>query len=72
MEEARRLAMRRAHASRVTYCTCGKLPRGNGGRAAHAAMHKRLGDGHYGMTYSTWCDAKAGKIPWPQPKEKTQ
>lgn len=70
MEEARRLAMRRAHAGRVTYCTCGATPRGNGGRASHAAMHKRKGDGHYGMTYSAWCDAKAGRTPWPQPKDR--
>lgn len=70
MDESRRLAMRREHANRTTYCTCGALPRGNGGRAAHMAMHARRGDGHWGMTYSMWCDAKAGRIPWPQPKQQ--
>jgi hypothetical protein len=71
MDESRRLAMRRAHTKHVDYCTCGATPRGNGGRAAHSAMHERRGDGHYGMTYSMWCDAKAGRIPWPSPKPKT-
>lgn len=54
MDESRRLAMRRAHARRVSHCTCGKNVAGNGGRTSHSAAHKRRGDGHYYMTYSEY------------------
>lgn len=50
MDSSRRLAMRRAHTKHKTYCTCGKVVCGNGGRAAHQAMHERRGDGHRGVT----------------------
>lgn len=52
--ESRRLAMRRAHTKHKSYCTCGKVVSGNGGRHAHRAMHERKSDGHYYMTYSEW------------------
>lgn len=45
------------HAQRTYYCTCGKIVRGNGGRAQHRAMHVRrgewLGNRHYdrGFTF---------------------
>lgn len=71
MGESRRLAMRRAHAGRCNYCTCGATPHGNGGMAAHNAMHARRGDGHWNMTYPMWCDVKAGRIPMPAPKNAT-
>lgn len=44
--ESRRLAMRRAHAGRASFCSCGKVVHGNGGRHSHHAMHVRLRDGH--------------------------
>lgn len=34
------------HAKRCEHCSCGKTPFGNGGKASHAAMHERRGDGH--------------------------
>lgn len=34
------------HAQRGLFCSCGKRPRGNGGKASHAAMHERRADGH--------------------------
>lgn len=48
--ESRRLAMRRAHARRAYHCTCGKTVYGNGGCAAHQAMHERKREPHYYMT----------------------
>lgn len=69
MDESRRLAMRRAHARHAHYCTCGFVAHGNGGIASHRAMHARKRDGHWGMTYSLWCDVQAGRIPMPAPKE---
>jgi hypothetical protein len=67
MDESRRLAMRRAHAGRKAYCTCGKVAHGNGGQAAHRKMHERKGewrrdftgavvnpDGYFYMTYSEY------------------
>lgn len=66
MDESRRLAMRRAHARRAYYCTCGKIVYGNGGYAAHQSMHLRKGDwkwrgraiaapdGHFYMTQSEY------------------
>lgn len=67
MDESRRLAMRRAHARRANYCTCGQTVHGNGGKAAHKAMHVRKNDGHHYMSYSAYqqrvaADAKAAKI----------
>ena len=55
MEESRRLAMRRAHAGRKFWCTCGAIVRGNGGCASHRAMHERNGEwrtegGYFYMT----------------------
>lgn len=47
MDESRRLAMRRAHARRAWFCSCGKIVHGNGAQAAHSAMHDRKGDGHH-------------------------
>jgi Ni/Co efflux regulator RcnB len=44
MDETRRLAMRRAHARRAYYCTCGKVVHGNGGENSHRQMHVRRGD----------------------------
>lgn len=59
MDETRRKAMRRAHARRANYCTCGKIVHGNGGKHAHRAMHERKGEwrtegGHRYMTYSEY------------------
>ncbi len=67
MDESRRLAMRRAHAKRANYCTCGKTVHGNGAYAAHKAMHERKGewqrdftgavrnpDGHFYMTQTEY------------------
>ena len=67
MDNLRRLARARAHAKRISYCTCGATPAGNGGRSSHAAMHKRRADGHWYMTYSLWCDVQAGRKPMPDP-----
>lgn len=50
--EVRRLAMRRAHARRAWFCTCGRTIHGNGGSTSHAAKHKREGDGHHYVTAS--------------------
>lgn len=44
MDESRRLAMRRGHLRNKGYCTCGKVVSGNGGYAAHKAMHQRRGE----------------------------
>jgi hypothetical protein len=54
MDESRRLAMRRAHARRANYCSCGKVVYGNGGRATHKAMHIRNQDGHRFMIEDRW------------------
>ena len=54
MDESRRLAMRRAHTKHKSYCSCGKIVCGNGGRHSHAAMHKRKADGHRYLTYTAW------------------
>lgn len=56
ISEARRLAMRRAHAKHENYCTCGKIVHGNGGAASHKAMHMRKGEVHHYMTYTAWRD----------------
>lgn len=58
MDESRRLAMRRAHVLHKTYCTCGKVVCGNGGRASHRAMHERRKDGHHGITRDAWLAMK--------------
>lgn len=68
MDESRHLAMRRAHVKNKRYCTCGVVVCGNGGIASHRAMHARRGDGHWGMTYSLWCDVQAGRVPMPPPR----
>lgn len=39
--------MRTQHTVHVGYCTCGKVVRGNGGKAGHAYMHERKQDGHH-------------------------
>jgi hypothetical protein len=52
--ESVRLRMRRAHAKRAYYCTCGKIVHGNGGRASHFDMHERRGDGHHRISGSHW------------------
>lgn len=59
MDESRRLAMRRAHARRASFCTCGKVVHGNGGRTSHRAMHKRKGDSHYYMTPTAYARRRA-------------
>ena len=40
----------RAHAKHSHYCSCGKIVRGNGAKAAHAAMHKRKQSGGKWLT----------------------
>jgi hypothetical protein len=59
MNEFRRLAMRRAHAKRAYYCTCGKTVHGNGARSMHREMHIRHSDGHYYMTATEYERRKA-------------
>ncbi len=54
VDESRRLAMRRAHTKHADYCTCGRVVRGNGGRASHRHMHHVDGDGHHGVTADVW------------------
>ena len=49
-----RRRMASAHANHEFYCTCGKIVRGNGGRAGHAWMHERRGDGHYYTSSTRW------------------
>jgi hypothetical protein len=61
MDESRRLAMRRAHARRVHHCTCGKDVAGNGGFAAHKAMHRRKADGHHFMTTTAYEQRQAAR-----------
>jgi len=46
--------MRRAHTKHRDYCTCGMVVCGNGGRHAHAEMHRRRGDGHQAIVWSLW------------------
>lgn len=46
----------RGHLKHRSYCTCGKVVRGNGGIYQHRRMHERKGDGHRYMSYSAWCD----------------
>lgn len=46
--------MRRAHTKHKTYCSCGKVVCGNGGRASHRDMHERKGDGHRAMFEDAW------------------
>lgn len=48
-----------AHAKHGYYCTCGKAMYGNGARAQHLNMHKRLEDGHHYITHSAWLEARA-------------
>lgn len=55
--------MRRAHTKHKDYCTCGKIVRGNGGRASHREMHRRKGDGHHTITREAWCDMMAKQSP---------
>jgi hypothetical protein len=38
------------HARIPHYCSCGKIVHGNGGKAAHKAMHVRAKDGHRWLT----------------------
>lgn len=38
------------HGKHSYTCTCGKTVIGNGGKAAHRAMHKRRGDSHRFLT----------------------
>lgn len=54
MDESTRLRMRTAHAKHAWFCTCGKVVRGNGGRANHVWMHERREDGHYGITQTAY------------------
>lgn len=44
----------RAHARRPYYCNCGRLVFGNGGKAAHAGKHRRIGDGHRWIGRAEW------------------
>lgn len=67
MDESRRLAMRRAHARRPWYCTCGKTVHGNGGRTAHSAKHRRARDGHYYMTVTEYERRAALSRTHPEP-----
>lgn len=34
------------HALHKAFCSCGKVPHGNGGKYQHREMHRRRGDGH--------------------------
>lgn len=63
MDEARRLAMRRAHTRHKGYCTCGKVVSGNGGIFNHRQKHERLQDDHRFMTYTAWCERQAALFP---------
>lgn len=38
------------HTRHATYCSCGRVVWGNGGRSQHREMHERRGDGHSGLT----------------------
>lgn len=72
MDESRRLAMRRRHLAYVTHCTCGMTVHGNGARASHKAMHRRRGDGHFGLTTDGLAALQArGEYPCvtPPPRE---
>ena len=44
-DPAKARAKARAHAKRAHHCSCGQIVHGNGGKASHAAMHERNGDG---------------------------
>lgn len=61
MDESRRLAMRRANVKHKGFCSCGFVASGNGGQAAHRAMHERKGDGHHYLIERAWI-AKFGSF----------
>lgn len=57
-----------AHAKHETFCSCGRITHGNGGRAQHRAMHERAGDGHrsvlrnqFDVLFPNWWE-----LPWPE------
>jgi hypothetical protein len=56
MDESRRLAMRRKHATYAHFCSCGRVVFGNGAQASHRAMHERRGDGHHYLIRSAWVE----------------
>lgn len=43
-DPVRARAKARAHAKHAHFCSCGKVVHGNGGKAAHQAMHERKGE----------------------------
>ncbi len=47
-------AKAQAHAKHAYFCSCGKIVRGNGGKASHAYMHERRGDWQERGEPPTW------------------
>lgn len=43
-----------AHAKHGHYCSCGKIVRGNGGKASHAYAHERRGEWQQRGELPTW------------------
>jgi hypothetical protein len=50
MDPSRRRQIASAHAKHESYCSCGRIVHGNGGRHNHREMHERAGDGHRYVT----------------------
>jgi len=54
-------AKARKHAKYGHYCSCGKVVHGNGGKSAHAEMHRRRKDGGHFVSRETFENVVAAK-----------